>query len=129
MAQWPCNAGALKAYEKALELSRKLERTAATSESALANGPGAAAAEAVARGPSLKLLNNAAVVYLRLGNLPTALSLMEEASTVRRTAAPPPATSPAADRVLRGSSCATALPGTRGYGSPFRPGTVARAAS
>lgn len=70
-------AGALKAYDRAIELHRRAARAPLT------NGFGSAqdAAEEPPppAGPPVRLLNNAAVLHLRYGNLAAALPLMEEA--------------------------------------------------
>lgn len=77
-------AGALKAYDKAVELHRRAARA-----KPLANGFGSArdAAEEPPpppAGPPVRLLNNAAVLHLRYGNLSAALPLMEEAVQASR---------------------------------------------
>lgn len=70
--------GALKAYDKALYLFREAAKVEPTTTAAtLANGSNAPAAAGA--GLPVKLLNNAAVLHMRLGNLATAMPLMQEA--------------------------------------------------
>lgn len=72
------HGAALKAYDKALQLFREAAASApATTAVGLANGNTTSAA--TGSGLPLKLLNNAAVMHLRLGNMTTAMSLMQEA--------------------------------------------------
>jgi hypothetical protein len=76
----PC-AGALKAYDKAIELHRRTMQAGL-----LTNGVGTAdgaAAQEPPAGPPVRLLNNAAVLHLRYGDLAAALPLMEQAVEAR----------------------------------------------
>lgn len=76
----PC-AGALKAYDKAVELHRRTMQAGL-----LTNGVGStdgAAAQEPPAGPPVRLLNNAAVLHLRYGDLAAALPLMEQAVEAR----------------------------------------------
>lgn len=74
-------AGALKAYDKALQLFRKAATSAPTKTTVgLANGS-TAPPTAEADLP-VKLLNNASVLHMRLGNLSAATPLMQEAVRV-----------------------------------------------
>lgn len=61
-------AGALKAYDKAIEIRRK----------ALASSPSSGGSGSIAKLPT-RLLNNAAVLHLRAGNSQLAFELMAAA--------------------------------------------------
>ncbi len=81
---WPTScfhgaAGALKAYDKGIELFRRAERARPLAP----DFNSAAEAPAQPAGPPVRLLNNAAVLHLRFGDLPKALPLMEAAVQVQ----------------------------------------------
>lgn len=73
-----CVAGALKAYDKAIELHRRAARARP-----LTNGFGEDGGASEPPAVPMRLLNNAAVLHLRYGNLTAALPLMEQAVEVR----------------------------------------------
>ncbi len=75
--------GALKAYDKAIELHRRASRARPLANDFGGAENGAPTPPAV----PVRLLNNAAVLHLRYGNLPAALPLIEEAVEVGITSA------------------------------------------
>jgi hypothetical protein len=77
----PC-AGALTAYDKAIELHRRAAQAGPLTHGFGAPDGGAAQEPPPPAGPPVRLLNNAAVLHLRYGNLAAALPLMEEAVEV-----------------------------------------------